>query len=113
ARAETIYDLLLPFSDQFTVLGPLLTCGGAIARTLGQMAMVLGRWSDAEAHFDAALTANRAAGAEPFVVLTQRDFARMLSARGGPGDQERAERVQHEARSAACAMGMGPTVLRA
>ena len=108
ARAHTIYELLLPFRDQFTVLGPLLTCGGAIARTLGQMATVLGRWSDAEVHFDAALAANRAASAEPFVVLTQRDLARMLFARGGPGDQERAERLHHEARSAACAMGMAP-----
>jgi tetratricopeptide (TPR) repeat protein len=105
-RAQLLYDKLLPYADQFNLLGPLLTCGGAIARTLGQLATVLGRWTEAEAHLDAALAANRGAGAVPFVVLTQRDQARMLLARGEPGDRERADRLLLDAGVTARELGM-------
>jgi hypothetical protein len=107
-RAQLLYDKLLPYADQFNLLGPLITCGGAIARTLGQLAAVLERWTDAEAHLDAALAANRSAGAAPFVVLTQRDQARMLLARGEPGDRHRAHRLLREAGVTARELGMMP-----
>lgn len=105
-RARRLYDLMSPYADQFTVLAAALTCSGAVARSLGQLATVLGRWSDAEAHFDSALLATRRAGAEPFVVLTLRDYARLLAARGDRGDADRAAALRSEIRSTAGALGM-------
>jgi tetratricopeptide (TPR) repeat protein len=90
ARAATLYDLVLPYAalngsnaDEISV--------GAMARSLGNAAHAMGRWDDSEAHFEAALEANARMGAIPWVARTQRDYARMLRARGGPGDDERAE----------------------
>jgi tetratricopeptide (TPR) repeat protein len=55
ARAAQLYQLLLPFAEQCVVVEPGLVCLGSVARFLGQLAMTLARWDEAEAHFTAAV----------------------------------------------------------
>ena len=63
---------------------------GSVARHAALVAHVLGRWDEAEAHFDAALAANEGAGAPVVVAHTCRQYSALLRARGDDGDWERA-----------------------
>jgi len=65
-------------------------CHGSIARHLGLVFHVLGRWDEAETHFQVALDANHAAGAPVLLAHTRRHYSALLRARGGDGDWERA-----------------------
>ena len=51
---------------------------------------MLGRFKDAAGHFEEALRMNARMGARPWVAHTEHDYARMLAARGEPGDREQA-----------------------
>jgi hypothetical protein len=50
----------------------------------------MGRWEDAERHFDRALELNAQMGARPWVAHTQQDYGQMLIRRGNSGDEARA-----------------------
>ena len=63
---------------------------GSVARHLGLLGHVLGRWDEAELHFRIALERNTAAGAPVLVAHTSRQYAALLRARGGAGDWESA-----------------------
>ncbi|HEX3623029.1 MAG TPA: tetratricopeptide repeat protein [Acidimicrobiales bacterium] len=82
--ARTLFDVLASRAGGF------VPTTGAVARHVGLLCHVLGRWEEAEAHFDAALSANRAAGAPVFLAHTQRQYSALLRARGSDGDWERA-----------------------
>jgi hypothetical protein len=51
------------------------------------------RWADEELHFEDALVMNARMGARPWLAHTAYDYARMLHARNGRGDGERAEEL--------------------
>lgn len=63
---------------------------GSVSRNLGLLAAVMERWDDAERHFEDALEMNGRIGARPWLAHTEEDYARMLLARDGSGDPERA-----------------------
>ncbi|MGH9265068.1 MAG: hypothetical protein ACRD1D_10295 [Acidimicrobiales bacterium] len=63
---------------------------GSVARHLGLLCHVLGRWDQADEHFRAALAANAAAGAPVLVAHTRRQYSALLRVRGRDGDWERA-----------------------
>ena len=63
---------------------------GSVARHLGLLGHVLGRWDEAELHFRVALKWNTVAGAPVLVAHTRRQYAALLRARGGAGDWESA-----------------------
>jgi len=63
---------------------------GSLSRHLGQVCHVLGRWDEAEEHFQVALDVNHAAGAPVVVAHTLRHYSALLRARGGDGDWEKA-----------------------
>src|SRR5262249_7158488 len=67
---------------------------------------VLGRISDAEAHFDAALAANRRIRATVWLAHTQCELARMLLARNAAGDHARAQELIASARQTAEALDL-------
>jgi tetratricopeptide (TPR) repeat protein len=96
-RAARLYQLLLPFAEQCVVVEPGLVCLGSVARFLGQLAMTLSRWDEAEAHFVAAVQRNTLLGARPVLAQTQRHYATMLLARQWPGDREKAMALLHQA----------------
>jgi DNA-binding NarL/FixJ family response regulator len=86
-RADTLYTLLRPFDTRVAVGGSGTLCYGSVARSLGILAGLLGRWDDAAAHFEQALEQNRRLGAASWVARTQVDYARMVLSRD-PSDRD-------------------------
>jgi DNA-binding NarL/FixJ family response regulator len=76
--ARMLYERLRPYAEQWVNDGYVIACRGSTARYLGMLATVLGRWQDAEAHFEAALAQHEAMGARPWLARTQHDYAAML-----------------------------------
>ena len=88
ARAGVLYDLFLPFAHQVVVGGTGQYSLGSVSRSLGVLAATMGRWDQAERHFEDALGVNRRIGARAFLVRTQRAYAEMLLDRDEPGDAD-------------------------
>ena len=97
ARAAVLHDLLLPYRTRAVAPGSAVAFWGSVSYYLGRLATVLGRFEEAEGHFCAALDASARAGAEPSSNRTRVGFARMLLARGAPGDAAEAARLLDEA----------------
>jgi tetratricopeptide (TPR) repeat protein len=89
-HASVLYDLLLPHAGRNASNADEISLGD-MSRSLGNAAAALERWDDAGRHFESALEANARMGARPWLARTQRDYARMLRARGRPADIARAE----------------------
>ena len=83
-------------------------CHGAVARHLGLLCHVLGRWDEAEAHFRVALDVNHSAGAPVLVAHTRRHYSALLRARGQDGDWERAIDLLAEAAAIYRCLEIGP-----
>jgi DNA-binding CsgD family transcriptional regulator/DNA polymerase III delta prime subunit len=75
-HAALLYERLLPYRDQAAVVLPNHL--GSTAGHLGALAALLGRWDDAEAHFQAAESADRHAGARARLAQTLTQHARLL-----------------------------------
>jgi tetratricopeptide (TPR) repeat protein len=105
-RAAVLYELLLPFRARTGVGGLVQVCTGSNERPLGMLAATTARWTEAEAHFDAALRANRAMRATPWVARTLSAYARMLESRNAGSDSETARRLSTEASEIAADLGM-------
>jgi DNA-binding SARP family transcriptional activator/tetratricopeptide (TPR) repeat protein len=104
-HAATLYALLLPFASYAAMGGPEAWVG-SVSRYLGLLATALGRWEAAEQHFENALALNAEMDARPWLAHTQHDYARMLLARDGPGDRERAQEFLDAALAAYRGLGM-------
>jgi hypothetical protein len=76
------------------------------------LAATVGRWTEAEQHFDEALVVNERLGARTFVVRTRRAYASMLIERGEPGDAARAVGLAEEGLRTATELSMGAEVER-
>ena len=89
-EATELFDLLLPHRFRITVDGDGAVCYGSVSRHLGLLAHVLGRWDEADTHFQNALVANRGIGAPLLVAHTCREWSALLRARGDGHDWDRA-----------------------
>ena len=87
--AAVLYDLMRPY-ERVNVMAVGEIAIGPAARFLGILATAIGRREDAEAHFEAAIAMNARMVSRPWLAHAQEDYARMLRARGRPGDAERA-----------------------
>jgi DNA-binding SARP family transcriptional activator/tetratricopeptide (TPR) repeat protein len=105
--AAAVYDLMLPWAD-CSVSDPAEGFRGAVARDLGLLATALGRFEEAERHFEAALAMNSEMGALPWLARTRESYARMLLARGASGDRERSRELVADALAGCREMGMAP-----
>ena len=76
-RAEVLYRLLSPYAG-YAVVASEWASFGAASRFLGQLAATMGRWQEAESHFDQALAMNARMGAKPWLAHTQFQYAHML-----------------------------------
>jgi len=72
------------------VAGNPATVAGSVARPLGRLATVLGRYDDAEAHFRLALELHTRLQAPYWTARTELDWANLLLARARPGDKQAA-----------------------
>jgi tetratricopeptide (TPR) repeat protein len=109
-RAGTLYRLLLPYAGRNIVTGPFAVCHGAAARYLGLLAGTMGRWTEAEGHFEAALEMNAKLGARPWLAHTQHQYATMLLNRDQVGDRDRATSLLDEALGTASELGMAALI---
>jgi DNA-binding CsgD family transcriptional regulator len=105
-QAQLLYDLLLPYSDRLMAVLVEITHLGAVSRFLGMLATLLGRWNDAERHFEHALALNERMGLRPFVAHTQHAWADTLVKRGDTSDIDRARELNAQALAAAREIGM-------
>jgi tetratricopeptide (TPR) repeat protein len=103
--ADVLYRLLLPWSG-FNAVDQPEGMRGSVSRYLGILSTSLGRRDEAEHHFQHAVEANERMGARPWVAYTKEDFARMLLARGKPGDTTRAQQLSDEAVTTYRELGM-------
>jgi tetratricopeptide (TPR) repeat protein len=111
-RAETLYDMLLPYAGLTVVLGNATVCLGATSRFLGQLAATMARWETAEAHFEHALDLNGRMAAAPWIAHTLFQYSRQLMRRGRREDAERAVRLLEESIAAARRHGMNGLLSR-
>jgi eukaryotic-like serine/threonine-protein kinase len=105
-RAAALYEMLLPLADQCIVFGPASGCAGSASAPLGALAATLGRFDDAERHFEDAIAMNRKLRAPTWVAQAQLGYAQMLLDRESPGDRERALELLQLALDAGQRMGM-------
>lgn len=112
-RARRVYELMRPYDGYVVVLGPTIGCEGAVGRYLGLLAGMLGRFEEAERHFEAALALNTRLKARPFVAQTREEYASLLFQRDGPGDRERGQALLARALAGYEELGMVPHRARA
>jgi class 3 adenylate cyclase len=112
-RAALLYDLLLPYADLQVQVGNCILCLGSASRSLGQLAATMGRWEDAERHFERAVQFDEKIGSRPWAARSRFEYAWMLRERGQPGDSEKALALVNQALSEYQAMGMKHDVDRA
>jgi class 3 adenylate cyclase/tetratricopeptide (TPR) repeat protein len=111
-HGDELYDLLLPYAEHNVVVGAGWACEGSASEPLGELAAALGRFEDAERHFETALQMNIALEAPALVAETRMRYAAMLASRDGPGDRERALELVADALDAAEELGMSVLVER-
>jgi class 3 adenylate cyclase len=105
-RAALVYDLLAPQADRNVVVGLGYAFWGPAHGYCGALAATLGRWDEAETHFEAALARCERMATRPWLANTQHRYARMLLARGRAGDRDRALTLLARALDTARALGM-------
>jgi DNA-binding CsgD family transcriptional regulator/transcriptional regulator with XRE-family HTH domain len=104
--AARLYEVLIIDAKFVATIGGSFMCVGSIAHYCGILACMLGRWDEAEQHFEAALAMNERMQARPFAARTRYWWARMLLQRGKAEDRERALTLLEEAIQATEEMGM-------
>jgi tetratricopeptide (TPR) repeat protein len=97
--AAKLYPALLPYAGHWASVMPMTL--GSIDRILGQLAVVLGRWDDAERHFTDAINAHDAGPAPSFAARARLGLITVLGSRAGPGDKERIPPLADEVRELA------------
>ena len=105
ARAPLLYDRLLPYAGRQVMAGQHGS-RGACSRFLGQLATLLGRFEEAEDHFESAHRMHDSIGAPIWGAHGRADHARMLVSRGGPGDVARARELAATAGAAFRSLGL-------
>ncbi len=86
---------------------------GPVAHYLGLLAATLHRHDEAETHYQEAADIEERIGAPAWLARTRLEWARMLLARNGPGDAERARILLSQALETAQKLGLGTIERRA
>jgi tetratricopeptide (TPR) repeat protein len=89
ARAERLYDLLLPYIDRNAISISTMPFG-PVAMRLGMLSGLLERWDAVDSHFERALDLCDGLGARAIRARVLLAFARVLFVRDGGGDRIRA-----------------------
>jgi tetratricopeptide (TPR) repeat protein len=109
--AAALFEILRPWHGQVADNG--LTTQGPVAHYLGGLATVLERFDEADEYFAEAARLCEFMQAKFFAARTEVAWARMLLARGRPGDERQARRLLRAARTTAATMGYGTVARRA
>jgi len=102
--ATVLSSLLSPYADQVvSVTTYSLNC---VSHYLGLLATSLGRFDEAETHFETAASTQLRIGAPVWLAHTRFEWARMLLARRGLGDVEQAREMLGQSLATARELGM-------
>ena len=104
-QAERVYRRLQPYPEWIIPFAVFPTSG--VSYHLGLLAAFLRRFEDAEVHFATAAADHERIGAAGYLARTHLESARILLARGGPGDGERAQDLLRQARGTGAGAGIG------
>jgi hypothetical protein len=104
ASAEQLYELLAPYPGSFGLLAASPT--GCTSYYLGMLATMIGRLDAAEGHFRQGSAIYERVGAPAFLARLQAEWARMLIARDGPGDADKARTFLDRATATAAQLGL-------
>jgi DNA-binding winged helix-turn-helix (wHTH) protein len=96
-EASALHDAFAPYAGMFAVIGYGVGTYGSVARYLGQLSLVQGKWTDAIGELETGIDANRKIGGEPLVAHGCRELSMALLGRSAPGDRRRAELLAQEA----------------
>jgi DNA-binding CsgD family transcriptional regulator len=110
--AALVYRELAPLAGTTILLPPPTVCYGAADRYLGMLATTMKAWTAAERHFTVALDLNERMGTPVWLAHTRYQHARMLLARGQPGEERRARELLTHARATASRIGMAALLRR-
>jgi len=102
--AALLYERLAPYSGVFSNMGGAST--GCTDYYLGMLAAVLGRYAEAEQHFRDVAEIYERIGAPAHLGRAFVEWARMLLARGEPGDADRARQLLDQAMATARELGL-------
>jgi hypothetical protein len=86
--AAPLYDLLLPYAGRCPGVGPMVVCVGPVDLGLGRMALLLGRYEQAQRHLLDAIELASGMGARPYLAESRHALALLRVRRGGKGDRE-------------------------
>jgi class 3 adenylate cyclase len=111
-RARVLYEMLLPYANRNIMVG-IAACNGSASRYLGPLTATLGRWDEAERHFEDAQEMNGRMRARPWLARTWHGYAKMLLARDEPGDREKAVELLAQALDTAEELGMKALIEKA
>jgi class 3 adenylate cyclase len=95
-RGEQLYEFLLPFAERNAVSYTQQPFGPVSLR-LAALASMLGRWDDAERHFETAVACCRLLGARAIGARVHCEYGAALLERGRPDDHTRAAPLLQEA----------------
>lgn len=104
-HAETLYRLLAPYASHNAMLGYVYSYG-SVAFALGKLAALRRQFEIAEAHFEAAIAANRRIRAVVWLAHAHCELAGVLLARGASADLERARESIESSRQTAEALDL-------
>jgi RNA polymerase sigma factor (sigma-70 family) len=107
ADAAALYDRLKPFQGHLAVAGTATLCLGPFDHYLGMLAACCGQWSEADTHYNAALSLEQGTGSTAMLARTRLWQAKALAERGIADDQTRARRIAAAALTDARDLGMG------
>jgi tetratricopeptide (TPR) repeat protein len=107
-----LYSLLLPY-ERLYAEAPIEAVFGSVARGLGVLATALGRFDEAERHFDVAIEVEERMLAPPWLAHSRHGLATMLLARDAAGDRDRATALLDEVVHAYRQLGMETWAARA
>jgi tetratricopeptide (TPR) repeat protein len=105
-EAEALYELLAPYEELAVVVGSASVSLGATSRYLGQLAVELGRWDEAEAHFEHAVDFDTRTSARAWLAHSWFQYSRLLARRDRPGDKGRADQMLSSAMQTVTELGM-------
>jgi class 3 adenylate cyclase/tetratricopeptide (TPR) repeat protein len=98
-RARALTALLEPYGERFLVSGDATATWGPVSTPLAVLAVAAGALDQAADRFERALEQCQATGADGQTVFAEREYARMLLARGRAGDHRRAAQLLRDATS--------------
>jgi class 3 adenylate cyclase/tetratricopeptide (TPR) repeat protein len=112
-RAPVLHRLLEPYAERLVTVAQGSVVSGSVSHYLGLLDTLTGAYGEAESRFAAAAATHAHIGAPAWLARTRLEWARMLLARAGAGDAQRARERLDQALATARHLGLAGVEQRA